>query len=44
MGLLHDIGRREGIMDMKYILCGYHFMLSKGYVDTSSRCSYQERF
>ena len=22
MGLLHDIGRREGIMDMKHIICG----------------------
>lgn len=27
LGLLHDIGRREGIMDMKHILCGYNFML-----------------
>ena len=33
MGLLHDIGRREGIMDMKHIICGYRFMKSKGYVD-----------
>lgn len=38
MGLLHDIGRREGVMDMKHILCGYHFMLSKGYVDISRIC------
>lgn len=32
MGLLHDIGRREGVMDMKHILCGYNFMLSLGYI------------
>ena len=38
MGLLHDIGRREGIMDMKHIICGYHFMKSKGYVDISRIC------
>ena len=28
MGLLHDIGRREGIMDMKHIYAGYLFMSS----------------
>lgn len=38
MGLLHDIGRREGIMDMKHIICGYRFMKSKGYVDISRIC------
>lgn len=38
MGLLHDIGRREGIMDMKHTICGYHFMKSKGYVDISRIC------
>ena len=31
MGLLHDIGRREGIMDMRHIYAGYLFMSSLGY-------------
>ena len=30
MGLLHDIGRREGIMDMRHIYTGYLFMSSLG--------------
>lgn len=38
LGLLHDIGRREGIMDMKHILCGYSFMNSQGYVDSARIC------
>ena len=38
MGLLHDIGRREGVMDMKHIICGYRFMKSKGYVDIGRIC------
>lgn len=36
MGLLHDIGRREGIMDMRHIYAGYLFMNSLGY-DYSAR-------
>lgn len=36
LGLLHDIGRREGITDMKHIIDGYRFMLSMGY-DYSAR-------
>lgn len=36
MGLLHDIGRREGIMDMRHIFAGYSFMSSLGY-DASAR-------
>lgn len=38
MGLLHDIGRREGIMDMKHIYCGYRYMMSEGDVDTGRIC------
>ena len=38
MGLLHDIGRREGIMDMRHIFAGYQFMLSLGYEDSARIC------
>lgn len=38
MGLLHDIGRRNGIMDMRHILSGYEFMLSLGYDDSACIC------
>lgn len=38
LGLLHDIGRREGIMDMRHILCGYQFMKSLGYDDSARIC------
>ena len=38
MGLLHDIGRREGIMDMKHIYAGYLFMSSLGYDDSARIC------
>lgn len=30
LGLLHDIGRREGVTDMRHIIDGYHFMTSLG--------------
>lgn len=38
MGLLHDIGRRDGIMDMRHIYSGYLFMSSKGYDDSARIC------
>ena len=38
MGLLHDIGRREGIMDMRHIYEGYLFMNSLGYDDSARIC------
>ncbi len=38
MGLLHDIGRREGIMDMRHIYCGYKYMTSLGYTDIARIC------
>ena len=38
MGLLHDIGRREGIMDMCHIFAGYQFMMSLGYEDSARIC------
>ena len=31
LGLLHDIGRREGVTDMRHIIDGYHYMKSLGY-------------
>lgn len=38
LGLLHDIGRRNGAMDMRHILCGYHDMLLYGYDDSARIC------
>lgn len=37
-GLLHDIGRCEGVTDMRHILDGYHFMTSLGYDDCARIC------
>lgn len=31
LGLLHDIGRREGVTGMRHILDGYHFLHNLGY-------------
>ena len=38
LGLLHDIGRREVVADMKHIIDGYRFMLSLGYDDSARIC------
>jgi len=38
MGLLHDIGRRDGVMDMRHIYSGYLFMSSLGYDDSARIC------
>ena len=38
LGLLHDIGRREGVTDMRHIIDGYHFMSSLGYDDCARIC------
>lgn len=38
LGLLHDIGRRDGITDMRHIIDGYHFMTSLGYDDCARIC------
>lgn len=38
LGLLHDIGRREGVTDMRHIFDGYKFMLLKGYDDSARIC------
>ena len=38
LGLLHDIGRREGVTDMKHIIDGYRLMKSMGYDDSARIC------
>ena len=38
LGLLHDIGRREGINATKHITDGYHYAVSKGWNDVARAC------
>lgn len=38
MGLLHDIGRREGITYMRHALDGYRFLKSMGYEEIGRIC------
>ena len=38
LGLLHDIGRREGITGMRHVLDGYNFMTSEGYETAARIC------
>lgn len=38
LGVLHDIGRRYGITDLRHIIDGYKFMLSLGYIDCARIC------
>lgn len=38
LGLLHDIGRREGVTDMRHVLDGYRFLVSLGYEDAARVC------
>jgi hypothetical protein len=38
LGLLHDIGRREGVTGARHILDGYHFLAAKGYDDAARIC------
>ena len=37
-GLLHDIGRREGIAGMRHVIDGYNFMIAEGYPDAARIC------
>lgn len=37
-GLLHDIGRRNGVFDMIHIYHEYQYMLEKGYEDVGRIC------
>lgn len=38
LGLLHDIGRREGPHGMRHALDGYRYCLSKGYPEAARIC------
>jgi HD domain len=38
MGLLHDIGRREGVTGMRHILDGHNFLKQLGYEDAARVC------
>ena len=38
MGLLHDIGRREGITGMRHMVDGYRYMLSLGEPEIARVC------
>jgi HD superfamily phosphodiesterase len=37
-GLLHDIGRREGVSGIKHILDGYTFLQNLGYIEAACIC------
>src|SRR5512140_384944 len=38
MGLLHDIGRRAGVSDLRHTLDGYRYLLGLGYADAARIC------
>jgi len=38
MGLLHDIGRREGVTGVRHIVDGYHFLQGRGFDDAARIC------
>ena len=38
LGLLHDIGRREGIAGMRHVIDGYNFLIAEGYADAARIC------
>ncbi len=38
MGLLHDIGRREGVTGVRHIVDGYRFLEEKGFEDAARIC------
>jgi hypothetical protein len=38
LGLLHDIGRRAGITDMRHVLDGYTFLMKLGFSDAARIC------
>lgn len=38
LGLLHDIGRREGPYDMRHVLDGYRYLEALGYRDAARVC------
>lgn len=38
LGYLHDIGRREGVTDLRHILDGYTFLQDLGYTNSAKVC------
>lgn len=38
LGLLHDVGRREGRYDMRHVLDGYRYLEALGYHDAARVC------
>lgn len=38
LGILHDIGRREGVYGMRHVMDGYHFMIEEGFPDAARIC------
>lgn len=38
LGLLHDIGRREGVTDLRHVLDGYTFLKDAGFEDAAQIC------
>ena len=38
MGCLHDIGRREGVTDMRHIIDGHRFLQDRGFDDAARVC------
>ena len=38
LGLLHDIGRREGVHGMRHVVDGYNFLITEGYPEAARIC------
>ncbi len=38
VGLLHDIGRREGVTNFRHIIDGYHYLNGQGYNEAAKIC------
>jgi hypothetical protein len=38
LGLLHDIGRRQGVTGMRHVLDGYRYLVELGYPDAARIC------
>jgi hypothetical protein len=38
LGLLHDIGRREGIFSLRHLVDGYSYLIRQGYPDAARVC------
>lgn len=38
IGLLHDIGRREGVTSLAHVIDGYHYLMGLGYDEAARIC------